>query len=277
MGSRVCILCGASGPLTREHVWSEWYSELSPELSYTCRIHGRNQTERTFASRSLDLQPRVLCGRCNHIWGGKNLEPYAKRVLVPMLKGGSRTLLFPQIRYLVTYATLKMMVYEWIGNQDNRFFTAEDGLRLHEHRQPPLASRVWIGRYVGDMRQSGRISGEMMLVSLFPPGGESAGRIQTHLLTCTYTIGEVLFQFFALKRTEEVKDWFRRNLIEGQLSHTPGPWTEALASLNPMPDGPVHWPPTLAFDDAGFKVLARRFSYDLQPQIIEEPPWATDH
>lgn len=276
MASKVCILCGAPGPLTREHVWPEWYSELSPDLNYICRIHG-GEEEREFGSGSLDLQPRVLCGPCNNTWGGKNLEPYAKRILGPILKGDSRTLLFPQIRYLVTFATLKMMVYEWVGNKENPFFTSEDGLRLHKHRQPPLASRMWIGRYVGEMRQSGRISGEVTLVSLFPPEGKSAGKIQTHLLTCTYTIGEVLFQLFALKRTEEVRDWFRRDLIEGKFSHTPGPWSKALASLNPMPAEPVKWPPTLAFDDAGFGILAHRFSYDLQRKTVKKPPWAQDH
>jgi len=149
MAAKACVLCGTTPPppLTKEHIWPEWYNRKNPTRRYQLEaLYG--DVERVNPARSLNLKPRVLCQRCNSVWGSR-LESLIEPILTPMLDGSATSLTLREMGLLVGWFTLKCMASKYLVPNPDFFFSPEDGAHLRATLLPPSSACVWIGRYVG--------------------------------------------------------------------------------------------------------------------------------
>jgi hypothetical protein len=250
-----CILCPNGGQMTREHIWSEWYSEMKKGRRYEVsgEINGRPVQQRP--AKKLDLAPRVLCGSCNSNWGSK-LEMRAQKLLEPMIDGQPIRITLPGLRLLVVWATLKFMAAEWMvlpSRGGKPFFTEADRARLRTKGLPTPWSKLWIGRYVGTRASAGWIMDQRS--TFFLRGNV---RVETEVYAVTYSSWECLIQLLAVGRHEEL-DRSAPFVVWAPSAD----WDAALSPIWPLPSEPIEWPPLQAFDDQGFEALAGRWH---QPQ-----------
>lgn len=261
MASKQCILCGTKPPpaLTGEHIWSDWYNRKDPTRRYLVEATYDGKVTMRKA-QSLNLKPKVLCEKCNSVWGS-DLETAVEPIFTPMLTGDSRRLSLSALRLIVTWFTLKSMAAEYLVPQPI-FYSAGEGAHLLATSQPPPHTCVWIGRYFGPRRDAGWImnqGGAHLIPHEFPVGILWA--------STTYSIGQVLLHLFDFKgpvalRARDVKD--PGQTLRFQLPWAPANWLEGLTPIWPLPLRSVPWPPEAAFDDEGFEYLAKRWNH-LQP------------
>jgi hypothetical protein len=255
MAPKTCILCGAPGPLTKEHIWPDWYSELKPERRYSLEsIHGDEPPTYREAT-SLDLKPRVLCKPCNNEWGS-TLEGKIRPLLEPLSEGRQEIVVtLPAARRLATWAALKFMVAEHLTKEHRPLFFIDKERRwLREKERPPKQVTLWLGRYVGRQFDAGWFMDQR---SLLPFADDPSA--EADLYVQTISVGQALIQMLAFHVfPTDPKD--RRKQIEVFFPVDRSvKWSEALVQLWPLPESRFRWPPPRAVDDAGFLKLARRW------------------
>jgi hypothetical protein len=268
-----CILCPNPPPLTGEHIWPEWYSRLHPERRYELEtIFGEDPATYT-EKDSLDLKPEVLCHRCNTRWGS-TFENKTKPDIWPMSEGAAHTISLESAQRLARWTCFKAMVAEYLADEERResaFFVQSEREHLRRYAgPPPSVAHVWIGRYVGERHDAGWIMDRRSVVPFQddPP-------VAADLYVQTLAIGQLAFQIlcchFLTPRAVTEQGGILR--IEGYFLRAPGEWEDALIRIWPLPDRPVEWPPPLAFDDEGFRNLARRW-HQAQPAggVEDDPP-----
>lgn len=92
MNFPICIFCGASGPLTLEHIMSKWISEHLKGGEPSIRYRHEKGTgvgagwPKEFVAELVKLAPRVVCGTCNSGWMN-DLETEMRSILPPMFSG----------------------------------------------------------------------------------------------------------------------------------------------------------------------------------------------
>lgn len=257
MAARRCILCGADGPLTREHIWPDWYSKLRPDRTYELEsiIDDRRPPEYRKA-RSLDLQPRVLCAQCNNKWG-KALEEAVRPRLGRMAQGSAEIVTLPFARQLAAWAMLKIMAAEHLVRSRNRvpFFRPEHGSYLRSNTKPPEQMFLWIGHYIGGRRMAGWILSKRSWGRL--PADESVG---VDRYSVTYSLGEVAFQFLGINvfPLTEGQDPNRSVGVFNPF-HIQAPWSKALTRIWPLPDSMFSWPSAKTLDHRAFEASAARW------------------
>ena len=113
-----CIFCGSEGPLTGEHLWSEWLQELlDPKARKTPVSHRAGSTFADFDDRQFDETPftekvNEVCGpRCNHR-SMSALEGAAKPLLIPMILGQPSTFDLTDQEILSRWIAKTAMVYQ---------------------------------------------------------------------------------------------------------------------------------------------------------------------
>jgi hypothetical protein len=149
---------------------------------------------------------------------------------------------------LVTWATVKSMSAEWmvLSRRATPFFTDEQRHQFRRTGIPPLFTKVWIGRYVGE--SAGWIMDRRSTFFI-----RQAVSVETEVYAVTYSIGEVLLQILAVREHEQLR---RGPFV---IWAPEGPWDEATTEIWPLPREPTKWPPAQAFDSQGFKALAERW------------------
>lgn len=267
MAARRCILCGAAGPLTREHIWPQWYSDLHPGRRYRMEtILGMGETPHHRNATSMDLQPRVLCRPCNEEWG-ERLEARVRPRFIGMLDGGPEIITLPFAQYISTWATLKIVASEHLTRSriEVPFFTEEQRAYLRSKTRPPDSLLLWIGRYVGAQRDAGWLMPTRSWAPLLDDP-----TIGTDVYSATYSIGQILIQLVGVHAFPLDNDKER-----GASFHVPvrpGLWHEALLPIWPLPDKQTKWPPAKAFDDKGFQALAGRWHKQKPARNVKHQP-----
>src|SRR2546426_5803086 len=116
MAMKRCMLRGGQGPLTKEHLWPQWFSRERPSATFGAesRFWRDGEATRLRKTSDIDWQARVLCTSCNSIWG-EGLESAVRPRLTSMAGGQAEIITLPFARHLAPWATLKIMVGEYIG------------------------------------------------------------------------------------------------------------------------------------------------------------------
>jgi hypothetical protein len=260
VAAKACILCGTKGPLTREHIWPQWYSSMHPTREYMLEsILGTDRPTYRRAA-SLDLQPRVLCGTCNSHWG-KDLEEAVRPRLTGMTRGRSEIITLPFARQLAAWATLKIMAAQHLvrSGDEIAFFGQEEGAALRRRSEPPEGAFIWIGRYVGSRREAGWVLSKQSARRL--PEDPTVGAFRHSVM---YSIGQVAFQLFGVRLFPLTEEQDSRSIGFYNRFSLMGPWGEALIRIWPLPETRFLWPPSTALDDDGFDAAAARW-HDRSP------------
>jgi len=235
MRSGLCMFCGG-GPLTGEHVFPKWMSEVLTRhpkgFPETFKLaHGEDhKTQRIIESeREFALSARCVCGPCNGGWMS-TLEADAKRYLEPMILGKKTTLDLVAQDTISAWIALKIMV--GIRAHPSRFDVFPEWIQsLYEAETVPAGWRVWAGAYNGVLT-NGFESGSVGEHPSEVEPREGGGVIHTGIIS-TFFAGYCVLKVAGLRRYR-----------------LPNPSADVLLPLTPSPGVPLQWPPRKAFTDA---------------------------
>jgi hypothetical protein len=244
----LCMLCEASGPLEKEHIWPDWYSRFRPgiEFEFAGTIAGHPYKRRP--AQKFDLAPKVLCRTCNGVFGSQ-MEDSLSAVLKPMVDGGRRALSIPLMTQLSAWATLKFMAIDLMASGRTPFFSQKERAYLRRKSRPPVGSALWIGRYVGHNRRTGSFSDQRSALIV-----ETDDSIEHDSWSATYTIGEVVIQLFAIQGHDRLGRIPNLQLVQSRPD-----WEKAMLQIWTPADSPFNWPPSEALDDLGLDALVARW------------------
>lgn len=151
MAKRRCIFCGG-GPLTREHVFGEWFRKLvginEPRPgSVTHHVPG-SAIEHDFEAIPSARTARVVCQECNNGWMSR-LEQEASIILTPLLQGQSGTLSNADLETLARWAFKTAYVLDAASPGSGASFPATHRYALRERGELPARSAVWMTTWPG--------------------------------------------------------------------------------------------------------------------------------
>lgn len=155
--AKLCLFCGSSGQLTREHVFGQWVSKIGLDLSPVKHMAGPlNGLGRSMGTQPPYRQTVKVCSNCNNGWMSR-LEMVAQRVLTPLILGEVGVIEVddqPAIAMWIQKTALAGMLLSSQEDRDSGYgFPPSEYRALYNHRNrmlPLEASRFWIGRYCGD-------------------------------------------------------------------------------------------------------------------------------
>lgn len=150
-----CIFCGSPGPLTKEHVYSNWTRRIVPRtMKKYDSLRATSYHDRSdfiFVDRPGDIrdwQVRCVCGlMCNNGWM-RQLDNVARPIMIPLVKGEEVRVTPDDQRIISAWASMKAMVAEYA---ESEFVTTHhmQRQRMMKVQLPPAKGwSVWIGRYV---------------------------------------------------------------------------------------------------------------------------------
>lgn len=154
---RACAFCGATGALTKEHVFGAWLSQLGLDSGPVAHRAGAlNRLGKDLGTGPAFARTvRNVCASCNNGWMS-TLEQAAQDTLGPMILGRPATIAPDHQGIVALWAQKTAAVAMLVSSKEER--AAGHGLDLSEYqalyerrdlRGPLPASTVWIGRYVG--------------------------------------------------------------------------------------------------------------------------------
>jgi hypothetical protein len=147
-----CIFCGGV-PLTREHIWADWFRAYLPRtlpFYHSSRIVLNEDNSQTRTSKKISGDPksrklRIVCKKCNNEWMS-DLQNATKPILIPLLRGRQITLSEPRQRQLATWVATTVICAEYL--QPASVAMPVTGRRwLFTNRTPPDNMRIWIGNF----------------------------------------------------------------------------------------------------------------------------------
>lgn len=154
---RVCIFCGASGALTREHVWPAWLSTLGlpndPVRMETGPLNRLPDTRGPLPP--LNMTVKSVCAQCNNGWMSE-LEKSVQPILASMILG-RQTLIEPTTQPILAEWAFKTSIVSMLllppqDREDGRGLPPTEYTALfagRKEKMPPAHVQAWIGHYSG--------------------------------------------------------------------------------------------------------------------------------
>ncbi|GGM41225.1 hypothetical protein GCM10007977_048290 [Dactylosporangium sucinum] len=234
-GENDCLLCQSNdGPLTEEHLWSEWIS------NYLTSHGAWFPQNRGFETAPAGPRPPVLCDDCNNRWGSV-LEGDVKAIMVPMFEGTWHLDRAQQER-LAVWATKTALVLDSLNPV--RVVPRAVGHALRLGHRPPDGVTVWMSPFLGTTRALAASSSPLH----FPfPDEEPDPSRQPNAFVATFTVFRVAFQVLI-------------NFAVGELELSGGrPDVEAcLMRIWPTEHDRIDWTSGPVFWDHTLELLDRR-------------------
>lgn len=241
------------GPLTDEHVWSQWISKTMtrhpkgfPGFELAKSI-GTEKLVELPSNKEYEVTAHCVCEPCNTLWMSK-VETDAIPYLEPMILGDRITLDAGAQRALATWAVLKVMVAQEAHPPFDTQMPDEWPKRLYADKQPSKHWRVWAAAYDGSSPLSYSI--HQLLDPRVMPERADKQPSDEHGVLGTIVLGYAVFKVIGVYR------------------HTLGdPSPNIYLPLWPPSDTAPHWPPRAIFNDAS---LGQLFGLWLEnrPKII---------
>lgn len=159
--SRACAFCGSTAPLTREHVFGDWLSKIGLGDEPSEMVTGPlNQVGKKLApTRPFQTTVKNVCAECNNGWMGR-LEEVAKRVLTPMILGGSGRIEPSDRGAIAAWVQKTVFMAMYVSSAGDR--AQGHGIAPHEYTllyqqrdlsEPAPNSKFWVSSYSGALRQ----------------------------------------------------------------------------------------------------------------------------
>jgi hypothetical protein len=150
-----CVFCGSTGPLTKEHVYSDWTRRFVPRTmknfkSLRATAH-LDRTDFVLVKRPGDVrnwQVKCVCGSiCNNGWM-RCLDERARPIMIPIITGKSTRINQDQQRILAAWATMKAMVAEFAESEYVTTHHSQRKRMMNKQLPPEKGWSVWIAHYV---------------------------------------------------------------------------------------------------------------------------------
>ncbi|MCX2746286.1 hypothetical protein OOZ51_00470 [Arthrobacter sp. MI7-26] len=261
----ICVFCGQTKSLTREHVFGDWLGRIDLDRRPALHVAGPiNRSPRDMGTTPPFLRTvKDVCGSCNNGWMSQ-LEKIAERVLNPFILGEPGAILAASDQGALSAWTHKTaLVAMLVSTADDRKngygLPADEYRHLYEQRMnlvPTPKTQFWIGRYDGVARQASVWVAPLTVGRPWDKHQEPHGYLMTVLL------GKAVLQ-------------------RVRFTH-PGPQLDlnmgnALTKIWPS-IGDVGWPLGNALEDNTFVNMAGGRNVETDSPDIEVGPWrpATD-
>jgi hypothetical protein len=151
-----CIFCGASGKLTKEHIWSRWTHKYIPRqtkhyVSLKATSHPNQTDFKSFRRPGdiIDWKVKCVCEKaCNNGWMRNQIEEPAIPVMRPLIEGLSHRITPDAQATIASWATLKAMVAEFDQGAQRVTHYMQRRYFMKHHRPPSDGWAVWIGHHI---------------------------------------------------------------------------------------------------------------------------------
>jgi hypothetical protein len=235
MSSKLCLFCSQPAT-TEEHIWSNWVNPLLGEhRRYRIRQEIEGSEDRAWQSIGLNQKFPVMCGPCNHEWGGE-IESRMKNVASSMVKDGARTGLVKEgLTTITVYAQLKAFVCDYAQDGVKSFFSLAERRGFRGDFTFPSGTNIWIGRTVEyhGVFKSGYAK----------PKQNVPKRFQTYIFTMS--LGQLAIQLTSVRWTKKSNQKYASPPFLKQGA----PWDDFAIAIYPKPSAlPVDWPPRKQMD-----------------------------
>jgi hypothetical protein len=248
MADPVCVFCGAPGPLTDEHIISQWISNdlkrRYPVGQWFRSVGGPEflgVPERDYMAKVMDLKAKVVCGgdstTCNNGWM-RRLELQVQSVLSPMMRGTSRTLTLSRQSLVASWVSLKAFAGEFAASPNTSYFTTRERHAFRRNLRPPIDTAIWLATYIG------------------PAVGTYVARpaIWTNQRGAPaegYSLLMGLDRLIVILFSHRLRPF----MGSGEVVEIEVPFADAIVPIWPL-EGHQRWPPPAGFDDASIQAWA---------------------
>lgn len=141
----ICIFCGNSAKLTREHVLPQWFTSLPPgEGPFTIRRVAEAGDTVEYTAIGAEIVVRAVCGNCNNGWMA-GLEATVKQLVSRMING-ERQPLTPHDQTIISRWAVKTAVMFLYATKPPVGVSPAHRSHLHGGKVPPNTG-VWLARY----------------------------------------------------------------------------------------------------------------------------------
>ncbi|HEY2717614.1 MAG TPA: hypothetical protein VGI73_15480 [Solirubrobacterales bacterium] len=205
---RKCIFCGG-GPLTKEHIFGEWFRKLvgiqEPKPgSVTHHVPGK-AIEFDFEAIPVTRTARVVCAACNNGWMAE-LEERAAEILTPLLHGQSGVLSENDLGLLARWAFKTAFVIDAASPGSQAGFPRDHRELLRESGELPPRSAVWMTTWPGSTTTWTAHWG----CSLAVREGEEPEDFNTY--GATFALGPIAFRVYATTQEPIDPEYFHELL-----------------------------------------------------------------
>jgi hypothetical protein len=235
----VCVFCG-SGPTTEEDIWPQWVSRaLLPQgQEFEHDLSEEDATLEKWSAPGFDVRAKVVCEKCNSGWMSR-LETRAKKLLLPLMLGESRTLDRGDQMTAAVWVAKTVMMFELIHPPSAGIPRGQYGELFRDHTRPPARTAVWLGRL--DPEEAHRAFYKHR--ALRPPGVPGL-IVGNKAYAASFTVGQLVLLAFGHAVDEYVA-------VEDE---EPG-----LVRVFPQERGVAVWPPPEVFSLRGFLSITDAF------------------
>lgn len=256
MPQRGCTFCGAR-PLTREHVWPTWLSDVlgrHPKEfpgAYILETGEDHKTRRLIPSkRRFELTARCVCSACNSGWMNR-IEGAARPYLEPMILGEPCEAGVEAQSAISAWIALRIMVS--VHAHPSRYSLYDDWIRwMYENHSAPREWRIWLAAYHGSITNGYETRS-------IPSKTSEVGRLDDDDLIRTGVITTFFAGHLALK-VAGLRPFTLRT-----------PSASRLLPIHPSPGVALRWPPKRIFTDPSidhlFDLFLRRGSSRIREQL----------
>jgi hypothetical protein len=239
-----CIFCGATGPLTNEHMWPRWMhphlmrgSAPHRAIRTTVNMDGTD-TSNVFkkVGDAIDWQVSCVCAHCNGGWMSNRVEQLVKPIMIPLFENQTARLWPADQEKIAAWAVMKYMVAD--SQDGSRKATAHHAQRRRMWRKqlPPLHGwGVWVGMKDRIDPNLPLSWGSTAFPALSPKQAKkrvSKGTPHRNSDAATQVVGKLFFHVIHSPATNLVRD-FSFNLPNGGV----------LCRIWPPTNASIVWPP----------------------------------
>jgi hypothetical protein len=154
-----CVFCGASGNLSKGHIWPDWINKILPPtathheqytgafVTFESTVPGPAKTQKIKQGHARSRKPRNTCIACNGGWMSR-IESSSMPCLTALVTAKAFLFDSEDQRKLSALLCLISMRLEFISGMKT---TAEaDSRFLAREFEPPHHWKIWIAEFSGD-------------------------------------------------------------------------------------------------------------------------------
>jgi hypothetical protein len=253
-----CVFCN-SGGMTKEHVWSDWLSNIIPNTEDHGQVTFRS--ERTADKKQIAHEPlfrkrqgsmnqrkiRNVCKTCNGGWMSRIVEsatPSAKSLILDQ----SATIDGPIQKHLIGWIAITAIMAEFTDHK-SLVIPREDRGFLMKTSVPPSDWTIMLGRYSGTERRPIHYQhcGMSYLNEDSPWPTTNDGALPEYFQLTTFVLGAFLVHTFTST------DYRTVDAARSFINH------QALVRIWPPVVDRIDWPATPALNDAQVHDIATGF------------------
>ena len=241
-----CFFCGASVPLTREHVLPDWLRNLGFKGDGTRQIVEDGGTPILQPGGPFTKRLKIVCGPCNNGWMG-GMETGAQPILIDMFRAAAThsqtTLTAEKQLVLARWGFKTVVILSELRRSGHSRFPERHRRSFHDTDQVPRGVQIWLGGATVPIVEP---LGTQLAQSRFEPKQATitVGGSEEKEKVAAYAAALRLFNVVFYLTGFDSPNWQLESELTTDLR-------AALLPLMPAEQPKLWWPPTRRVDEFG--------------------------